>query len=497
MAFIGGKKVLFSPNVRVNPVGRCTKEGGEIFNNYEENLATNKNAHAEGSKTEATGENSHAQNRKARATGKHSHAQNYDTLALGESSDASGVQTKAYNKACVAEGNMTEAGDENKSADEMIAAHAGGYQTKARGFASNTTGQYTEADGVAASAEGSSTKAKADFCHTEGSGTIAYKPACHSEGGSTISGEIPKEEYVPIAYPENEIDPKTFVPETGGSSSGTEGGTSQEKDWGSHSEGLNTRALAMAAHTEGEMTIAYKYASHAGGIGTIANTIAQYVHGLYNIIDNAQKYLHIVGNGKSDKKRSNAYTLDWDGNAWFAGNIRFGEKRLSVAAQKGSQYKTSIVIGHVQNENEQGVDCDILYNFGEDFVTTFSKALTRAAYLRTITILPGQYVCNRVWNINSAIAIKGVGMPIIEMGEDAVILGNAVDIRSSNVSIEGLEIATNVGAQGAGIEGLRINKCTIGSFEGNVTKSFLTENVFGVLDIISTEGNVIANNIVE
>jgi hypothetical protein len=40
--------------------------------------------------------------------------------------------------------------------------------------------------------------------------------------------------------------------------------------------------------------------------------------------DYANKYAHIVGNGTEESKRSNAHTLDWDGNAWFAGDIYVG-----------------------------------------------------------------------------------------------------------------------------------------------------------------------------
>ena len=40
-------------------------------------------------------------------------------------------------------------------------------------------------------------------------------------------------------------------------------------------------------------------------------------------------YAQIIGNGSSDTRRSNAYTLDWDGNAWFAGNIYEGGILLS------------------------------------------------------------------------------------------------------------------------------------------------------------------------
>lgn len=61
--------------------------------------------------------------------------------------------------------------------------------------------------------------------------------------------------------------------------------------------------------------------SFAQGNLTIASSGMQFVQGKCNIEDTASKYLHIVGNGKNSTMRSNAYTLDWDGNAWYAGNI--------------------------------------------------------------------------------------------------------------------------------------------------------------------------------
>lgn len=35
-------------------------------------------------------------------------------------------------------------------------------------------------------------------------------------------------------------------------------------------------------------------------------------------------YTHIVGNGTSDAERSNAHTLDWEGNAWYSGDVYVG-----------------------------------------------------------------------------------------------------------------------------------------------------------------------------
>ena len=50
----------------------------------------------------------------------------------------------------------------------------------------------------------------------------------------------------------------------------------------------------------------------------------QHVQGRYNIEDQTNQYAHIVGNGATSDKRANAHTLDWSGNAWFAGNIKIG-----------------------------------------------------------------------------------------------------------------------------------------------------------------------------
>lgn len=101
----------------------------------------------------------------------------------------------------------------------------------------------------------------------------------------------------------------------------------------SHAEGMNTTASGIESHAEGSNTTASGDESHAEGYGTKASgdyshvegfeTIAsgdkQHVQGIYNLSDTTSA--HIVGNGTSDTERSNAYTLDWEGNAWFAGDV--------------------------------------------------------------------------------------------------------------------------------------------------------------------------------
>ena len=67
------------------------------------------------------------------------------------------------------------------------------------------------------------------------------------------------------------------------------------------------------------------------------------MQGQFNIEDTADKYAHIVGNGTNDIKRSNAHTLDWSGNAWYAGTVE-GAAMIVKSSTSGSakRYKLSI-----------------------------------------------------------------------------------------------------------------------------------------------------------
>lgn len=156
-------------------------------------------------------------------------------------------------------------------------------------------GYGTEAIGYISYAEGYNTTALGDYSHAEGYGTCASEGS-HAEGsGSDASG----------------------------GTSHAEGVSTTASGRISHAEGSGTTASGDVSHAEGASTTASGYSSHAEGESTIASGEFQHAQGKYNIADNDNKYLHIVGNG-SREHRSNAHTLDWDGNAWFAGDVYVG-----------------------------------------------------------------------------------------------------------------------------------------------------------------------------
>ena len=89
----------------------------------------------------------------------------------------------------------------------------------------------------------------------------------------------------------------------------------------SYAEGGASLSYSYCSHAEGDATISRGTAAHAEGSNTNASGNYQHVQGKYNIADTASKYAHIVGNGTSSA-RSNAHTLDWSGNAWYAGDVQ-------------------------------------------------------------------------------------------------------------------------------------------------------------------------------
>ncbi len=107
----------------------------------------------------------------------------------------------------------------------------------------------------------------------------------------------------------------------------------------SYAEGYQTTASGMFSHAEGEQTIAqgnYSHSegsgggcsaaySHSEGFGTLAGSQYQHVQGKGNVPDDYNTYADIVGNGvRYNSSPSNAYNLDWSGNAEFQGEVYVG-----------------------------------------------------------------------------------------------------------------------------------------------------------------------------
>lgn len=84
--------------------------------------------------------------------------------------------------------------------------------------------------------------------------------------------------------------------------------------------------------------------AHAEGYGTIATDDYQHVMGRYNKINEEtdDPLVFVIGNGTSGSNmfRSNAATVDWDGNGWFSGRVSAGTQQFPAPIQKSNDLTT-------------------------------------------------------------------------------------------------------------------------------------------------------------
>ena len=150
----------------------------------------------------------------------------------------------------------------------------------------------------------------------------------------------------------------------------------------SHAEGGGTTASGTVSHAEGDSTTASGTTSHAEGWGTIAQGNNQHVQGKFNITDTTSA--HIVGNG-SPSKRSNAHTIDWHGNAWFAGDVYTGS---TSGTNKDEGSKVLATKEYVDSKTSANYTYDkVVYVLPPSEVTTTTgkTAFTQDSEARTFT----------------------------------------------------------------------------------------------------------------
>lgn len=340
---------------------------------YGYHKAIGKYSHAEGSHADAIGNYSHAEGSTTKAIASYSHAEGAGTRASGSASHSEGYQTQAIGSSAHAEGWITKAltsyshAEGHSSTAENTAAHAEGYSTYSYGYGSHSEGFDTTARGNGAHAEGYGGWAYANMSHTEGgyvyfvitligdanalTYSVSDQQTMRSEDVDSITGGIINttsnwqlnKPTVQSAVLNNKVLTSITLDKTLdannavsgpyyllvpnqaiGISSHTEGSGNLAKGAGAHVEGASSIAAGADSHSEGVGNYSAGAISHTEGWGVIAGSSYQHVQGKWNIRDDNNTYADIVGNGTADEARSNAYTLDWSGNGWFAGKVSAG-----------------------------------------------------------------------------------------------------------------------------------------------------------------------------
>lgn len=170
-------------------------------------------------------------------------------------------------------------------------------------------------------AEGFGTIAAGGAAHAEGKGCKTYEDFSHVEGSNNVN----------IGYGAH-----------------VEGWNNTNYGYGSHVEGGDNLCTVNYGHVEGAYNTVNGYGSHAEGYRTIASSQYQHVSGKWNIEDTKNKYAFIIGNGTTNERRSNAFTVDWDANLNINGNATFPyDKKIVFETDLSSvhaYYGTSITL---------------------------------------------------------------------------------------------------------------------------------------------------------
>lgn len=207
-----------------------------------------------------------------------------------------------------------------------------GDYTKASGSSSHAEGSYTEASGSSSHAEGSYAKASGNSSHAEGHYTEAKAEHSHAEGIFTVASTYSQQVSGRYNIPEDQYREKI---------------TKNKTIWISNYSTVFYRSNAWTFNTKtgkyslidpekcsfSEVTTGMYYIInndnsdismyYLTSLKSASSSSKTYNCILYSVVDQEREYgtyAHIVGNGTSSEL-SNAYTLDWEGNAWFAGDV--------------------------------------------------------------------------------------------------------------------------------------------------------------------------------
>lgn len=219
-------------------------------------------------------------------------------------------------------------GDSTKATG--YSSHAEGNGTKALERSSHAEGSYTTASGEVSHAEGNYTTASGDDSHAEGYLTEAFGSSSHAEGYHTVASN--KNMHTSGKY--NVIEPRYKIYYRTGNYFFNKNAEyycsdTYTLDQKTGKFTLNNAIKKIFTQCMGKYVSMDSVSENVNGVFKVLSTASGSTANYYpcnyyyseTLANDIGTYSHIVGNGTSDTERSNSYTLDWEGNAWFAGDV--------------------------------------------------------------------------------------------------------------------------------------------------------------------------------
>lgn len=355
---------------------------------YNNNLANGYGAHAEGyGGTQAHGDGAHAEGCRSEIQNGTNyiagHAEGYETYIYSSTgAHAEGYQTCIYDSdAAHAEGFKTVVGKfEHSTYTSADFAHAEGYCCRAEGNYSHCEGDYTASIGGASHSEGLYTEAHGYASHSEGEYTKAMNDGSHSEGCHTIASGIYSHTqglYTKATHKCQSVEGEFNMWDKSSANSSNRGNYVHIVGNGTHEYGSGFTTLPsenskitvtcgnygdrfrpnyikVTLTVNGDPVVCLYDASYSTTVSTwqvgdntpIEVPLGQETGnpGISDILDDGFKFR----SGDSSTQRvyctftagiySNAYTLDWNGNAVYAGKLTVGANPVNLMDVATKQY---------------------------------------------------------------------------------------------------------------------------------------------------------------
>ncbi len=312
-----------------------TDKNCEVFNDYENNVASSYYAHAEGYKTTANAP--------------YAHAEGYATTASAPSAHAEGEGTAASQNA-----------------------HSEGVDTKATGYASHAEGKGTVASGWVSHSEGCETEARGLYSHAEGEN-------CKAIGSNSHAGGMYSEA----------LSEYSFAHGYGAKSSWTSGTALGRRNKtqntlfvignGGWQEGSESDALTLDENGMLWIEGSFEASAKHGGLGIAIHGAARFGN---NWNSDGTNILLAVGNGYDSERTSDALVLDSNGNLWVAGSIKCGGDSGGYTLPPATADTLGgVMIGENINVSDSGtISVDLSAYLKSDEISDWAKAENKPAY---------------------------------------------------------------------------------------------------------------------
>lgn len=236
----------------------------------------------------------------------------------------------------------------------------------------------------------------------------------------------------------------------------------------SHAEGMENVTLNAYSHAEGFRTIANGNMSHAEGENTISSKTAQHASGKFNIKDTGSgsygTYVEIVGNGTDASNRSNARTLDWNGNEWVAGKVSAGTVANPASVTADNDLTTKKYVDDLTSSSVSAITTASL-GVGYGSCTTAAATAAKTVSITDYKLVTGGHVtvffrdnvpadatlninstgAKPIWSRNSQGLIGFIESGVINAGDIATFVynGSAYTLLSIDKNVVAYELKSN------------------------------------------------------